>query len=160
MRKKSDRFLRFIIGYKAFFSIFQIVLSIALYSHLGDTAEETITALALGMNLDTRHTLVSAVIEKAGMIDNGLFVGLTAVLFGAGILNMIEAVGLHLRQRWAEWLTVFATGILIPFELYGVIEKVTVLRVIILVINIAIVYYLAKHKELFGKKRAVKLRLS
>ena len=160
MRKKNDRFLKLIIGYKAAIGLFQIALAVTLYNHFGETVEETFTALAMSMNLDTGHTLVSSAIDKAGVLDNGVFIGLTAVVFVFGIMNMIESVGLHFRQRWAEWLTVIATGILIPFELYGVIEKVTVLRVIILVINIAIVYYLAKHKELFRKKKAVKLRLS
>src|SRR3972149_5343930 len=128
--------------------------------HFGKTVEETFTALAVSMNLDTDHKFIGSLIGKAGVLDNGVFIGLTAVVFVFGIMNTIEAVGLHFRQRWAEWLTVIATGLLIPFELYEGIEKGTVLRVTILVINTAIVYYLAKHKELFGKKKAVKLRLS
>ncbi|HEY4706787.1 MAG TPA: DUF2127 domain-containing protein [Thermodesulfobacteriota bacterium] len=160
MRKKSDRFLKLIIGFKAGIGIFEIALSISLFKHFGKTVEETFTALAVSMNLDTDHKFIGSLIGKAGVLDNGVFIGLTAVVFVFGIMNTIEAVGLHFRQRWAEWLTVIATGLLIPFELYEVIEKVTVLRVTILVINIAIVYYLAKHKELFRKKKAVKLRLS
>jgi len=160
MRKKREGFLKLIIGYKAAIGIFEIVLAVSVYNHFGNTVEETFMALAVSMNLDTDHRLISSVIHKAGVLDNGVFIGLTAVVFVFGIMNMIEAAGLHFRQRWAEWLTVIATGLLIPFELYEVIEKVTVFRVAILVINTAIVYYLAKHKELFGKKKAVKLRLS
>ena len=160
MRKKNDRFLKLIIGYKAAIGIFQIALAVSLYNHFGETVEETFTAFAVSLNLDTDHQFIASAIEKAGVLDHGLFVGLTAVVFIFGIMNMVEAIGLHFRQRWAEWLTVVATGLLIPFELYEVMEKVTLLRVTILIINTVIVYYLAKHKELFRKKKAVKLRLS
>lgn len=160
MGKKGEGFLKLIIGYKAAIGVFQIALAVSLYNHFGETVEETFTALAVSMNLDTDHRFVSSVIHRAGVLDNGVFIGLTVIVFVFGIINMIEAGGLHFRQRWAEWLTVFATGILVPFELYEVIAKATTFRVAILVINIAIVYYLAKHKELFKKKKAVKLRLS
>jgi uncharacterized membrane protein (DUF2068 family) len=67
------------------------------------------------------------------------------------MLNLIEAYGLHKRLRWAEWLTVFATGLLIPFEVYEVWRRFSLLGVAVLVLNIAIVIYLAKHKELFPR---------
>src|SRR5881275_1346922 len=37
---------------------------------------------------------------------------------GYGGLELIEGVGLWLDQLWAEYLTVIATSLLIPFELY------------------------------------------
>lgn len=33
-------------------------------------------------------------------------------------LLLVEGTGLWFRQRWAEWVTVVATGSLIPFELW------------------------------------------
>ncbi|MBI5892554.1 MAG: DUF2127 domain-containing protein [Deltaproteobacteria bacterium] len=46
-------------------------------------------------------------------------------------------------------MTVIATGLFIPFEIYEVIQAQTLVRIGALILNIAIVYYLAKHKELF-----------
>ena len=46
-----------------------------------------------------------------------------------------------LRRRWAEYLTVVATGSLLPLELYEVARKFSVLRVGVLAINLAIVAY-------------------
>src|SRR6266511_3214853 len=43
-------------------------------------------------------------------------VGLAAL--GYGGLELVEGVGLWLDQLWAEYLTVIATSLLIPFELY------------------------------------------
>ncbi|HBG47041.1 MAG TPA: hypothetical protein DDW94_08640 [Deltaproteobacteria bacterium] len=151
-KKKGEKFLKFIIAYKGLIGLFELALSISLLNHLGDSVEDTFTSLAVSMNLDTDHQIISSAIKKAGVLGNGMFIWITAGIFAFGVMNIIEAAGLHFRQRWAEWLTVVATGLFIPFELYEVIEKVTVLRVAILLLNIAIVYYLAKHKELFKRK--------
>ena len=76
------------------------------------------------------------------------WIALGTVAFAA--LELTEAVGLARRRRWAEYLTVMAGTIGIPFELEAVRHHVTVLRVSFLLINIAIVLYLAWHKHLFG----------
>ncbi|HEY9287226.1 MAG TPA: DUF2127 domain-containing protein [Candidatus Dormibacteraeota bacterium] len=82
-----------------------------------------------------------------------LIIGIGALLFGA--LELTEAVGLARRRRWAEYLTVIAGCIGIPFELSEVLRRQTPIRVGILLINIAIVIYLAWQKHLFGLRGGV-----
>jgi uncharacterized membrane protein (DUF2068 family) len=82
-----------------------------------------------------------------------LIIGIGAVLFG--LLELTEAVGLARRRRWAEYLTVIAGCIGIPFELMEVFRRQTPLRVSILLINVAIVIYLAWQKHLFGLRGGV-----
>jgi len=71
-------------------------------------------------------------------------------LLGYGVLEGIEAVGLWLTKRWAEYLTFTATVIPLPLEVYEIIDRVSVLKVIGFVINLAIVIYLLVAKRLFG----------
>jgi uncharacterized membrane protein (DUF2068 family) len=51
-------------------------------------------------------------------------------------------IGLLLRRRLAEYLTVIVTGSFIPLELYELWRHLTLTRLVILVINVAIVRYL------------------
>jgi uncharacterized membrane protein (DUF2068 family) len=70
---------------------------------------------------------------------------------------LIQAYGLHRRKRGAEYLTVIAIGFFIPLELYEVLQKQTLVRFGALGLNIAIVIFLIRHKELFpGKKKTRK----
>jgi uncharacterized membrane protein (DUF2068 family) len=62
--------------------------------------------------------------------------------FVYAVLLAIEGVGLCLRKRWAEYLTVVITASLLPFEFYELYCEVTVPRVIVMVVNIAVVFYL------------------
>ena len=58
-------------------------------------------------------------------------------------------------MRWAEWLTVIGTGALIPYEVYEIFKSFLFIKVLVLVINCLIVYFLAKHKELFKRRGSV-----
>jgi uncharacterized membrane protein (DUF2068 family) len=82
-----------------------------------------------------------------------VIIGVGALLFGA--LELTEAIGLARRRRWAEYLTVIAGCIGVPFEVGEVMRRQTPIRVGILLINIAIVIYLAWQKHLFGLRGGV-----
>ncbi len=71
-------------------------------------------------------------------------------LAGYALLEGTEAVGLWMARRWAEYLTLIATAILLIPEVYELINRVSALKVITLVINLAVVVYLLVAKRLFG----------
>jgi uncharacterized membrane protein (DUF2068 family) len=62
--------------------------------------------------------------------------------FVYSVLLLVEGVGLCLRKRWAEYLTVLITGSLLPFEFYELYRRVTRTGMAITVVNIAILVYL------------------
>ncbi len=66
-----------------------------------------------------------------------------AVVLFYALLYMIEGLGLWFQTRWAEYLTIVATGMFVPLEIYEVVQRVTVPRVGALIINIGAVAYLA-----------------
>jgi uncharacterized membrane protein (DUF2068 family) len=72
------------------------------------------------------------------------------VLAGYALLEGVEAVGLWLGKRWAEYLTFVATAVLLVPEIYELTGKVTVAKIITLLINLAVVAYLLYAKRLFG----------
>jgi uncharacterized membrane protein (DUF2068 family) len=79
----------------------------------------------------------------------------TLVWFALGLLayaliELVEAVGLWLLQRWGEYFAVVATSCGLPLELYELTERITVVRVGALVINVGLVVYLLVSKRLFG----------
>jgi uncharacterized membrane protein (DUF2068 family) len=75
-------------------------------------------------------------------------VGIALLVYAA--LEGIEAVGLWLAKRWAEYLAFIATALLLPLEVYEIVHRVSVLKLIGFAINVAIVVYLLYAKRLFG----------
>jgi uncharacterized membrane protein (DUF2068 family) len=54
----------------------------------------------------------------------------------------VEGVGLWMRRRWAEWLTTVITASLIPLELWELLHRPTVGKLVVTVVNAGIVWYL------------------
>ena len=75
-------------------------------------------------------------------------VGIALLVYAA--LEGVEAIGLWFGKRWAEYLTFISTTILLPLEVYEIINKGTPLKVIGFLINVAVVAYLLLRKRLFG----------
>jgi uncharacterized membrane protein (DUF2068 family) len=53
-----------------------------------------------------------------------------------------EGVGLLMRKHWAEYFTIISTGLLIPLEVYEMVHRFTWVKVLVLAVNAAIVWYL------------------
>ncbi|HEY8634977.1 MAG TPA: DUF2127 domain-containing protein [Candidatus Dormibacteraeota bacterium] len=91
--------------------------------------------------------LLLKVVVYVGTFTHTTLLAIAAIVYA--LLEGTEGVGLAMRRRWAEYLTVIATGILIPYEAYEVVHKVTLFKVGALLLNVAVVGYLAYRKRLF-----------
>src|SRR3989338_663969 len=108
---KSPRFIKFIITYKAVVGAVQLFFSIAFLKSL-DTSDVggSLNRFASGFSIDIEHDFIHGAITYASMINSTVVLGVVLVFVLFGVINLIEAYGLHLKQRWAEWLTVIATS--------------------------------------------------
>lgn len=73
-----------------------------------------------------------------------------AFLIFYGLLQIVEGIGLWMLKRWGEYFAVVATSLFIPLEVYELIDRVTWLRVVAFLLNVAAVVYLLLSKRLFG----------
>jgi uncharacterized membrane protein (DUF2068 family) len=97
------------------------------------------------------HLLHKAFEKAAGLDERHLAaVGIGTFVYAASF--SVEGIGLLLRKRWAEYLTIILTGSFIPLEVYETIRHVTALRIAGIVLNVAAVVYLVWH--LISKRSA------
>jgi uncharacterized membrane protein (DUF2068 family) len=73
-------------------------------------------------------------------------------LLAYALIELVEAVGLWLLQRWGEYFAVVATSFGLPIEVYELTERITAFRAGALVLNAALVVYLVIAKRLFGAR--------
>src|ERR1700686_2031732 len=57
-------------------------------------------------------------------------------------LLLTEGIGLALHKRWAEYFTIIATSSFIPLEIYEIFHHPNITKVVVLLINAAVVGYL------------------
>jgi uncharacterized membrane protein (DUF2068 family) len=95
---------------------------------------------ALHLNADSR--LIHELVLKVDALQPHSVLLAGVVSLGYAAMLLVEGVGLWLELAWAAYLTVVSTSLLLPFELYEVIERVSMLRVGVLLLNLIIVLYL------------------
>jgi uncharacterized membrane protein (DUF2068 family) len=93
---------------------------------------------------------IAGELNKLFSLSSGTLHELAIALLAYAALEGVEAVGLWFIRRWAEYLTFISTTLLLPLEVYEIIHKGTVLKVIGFLINLAVVVYLLFRKRLFG----------
>jgi uncharacterized membrane protein (DUF2068 family) len=110
----------------------------ALHSDVGELLEHYATRL----HLDPESRVVHFVLTRVGAISHERLKLIGAGTFVYAIVHFIEGFGLIFLQRWAEYLTVILTSSLMPLELYEIYEKVSLVRIGVFVVNLAVVIYL------------------
>ncbi len=87
------------------------------------------------------HFLRKAISFVSGRTPHELkLVGAASFFYAA--LYSVEGFGLWLDRPWAEWLTVVGTFLLVPIEVYELVENPGLAPVVALVINLVVVAYL------------------
>jgi uncharacterized membrane protein (DUF2068 family) len=98
----------------------------------------------------TGHVGIIHDLDRLFTLRAGTLLAVGVALIAYAALEGVEGIGLWWGKRWAEYLTFVSTGVLLPFEIYEIIDRGTVLKVIGFIINLAVVVYLLFRKRLFG----------
>jgi uncharacterized membrane protein (DUF2068 family) len=107
--------------------------------------------LARAIELDPRRHFIQHAITKLGSLKRHEVKLFGAGALGYGVLELVEGVGLFYRKRWAEWLTVIATSLLIPLELYELVRSPSALKAGGIFVNVVVVIYLYRVVEQKGR---------
>lgn len=102
----------------------------------------------IGWDLDNSHIVQS--IRHIFMVKSSTLTWFALGLLAYALVELVEAVGLWLLQRWGEYFAVVATSFGLPVEIYELTERITGFRVGALVVNVGLVVYLLMSKRLFG----------
>ncbi len=152
--------LRLIALDRAIHFIILVALGIAVLAFAGneaslrDTYYRILTDLqggvAGGPVQSSGHVGILHELDRLFSLGSGTLREVGIGLLAYGVLEGIEAVGLWLMRRWAEYLTFLATTILLPLEIYEISNRGSALKIIGFIINVAVVVYLLYAKRLFG----------
>ena len=89
------------------------------------------------------HRAMRGLVTRLSAGDGHFIRDLAIAALCYGAVFAVEGVGLIMRKRWAEWLTLIVTGSFIPFEIYELAHRPGAGKALALIINVAIVVYLA-----------------
>ena len=135
--------LRLIALERSVRGVLLLAAGVYLLFHLSTDFGRIAERIIRRVELDPRQHLLHEVVTRLhGLRAHQLrIIGIVAL--GYGGLELVEGVGLWLDQLWAEYLTVIATSLLIPIELYELAVRPSVWKAGGILVNLAIVAYLA-----------------
>ena len=142
--RHSARFLTLIAIERLIRGVLLLAGGIYLLAHTGTDVARLAYDAARAVDLDPNSPWLRHTLDKLGRLRRHQVQVFGAVGIAYGVLEIVEGVGLMRRKRWAEWLTVIATSLLIPFELYELVHKPTALKAGGLALNVLIVLYLIR----------------
>lgn len=106
------------------------------------------------LRVSPQNHFVQRMLEKAGLLSDRRIKELSIGTFAYAGLFLTEGTGLAFRKRWAEYFTIITTASLLPFEIYEIAEHVSAVRILLLLVNIAVVIYLIWEVRRSGKGTA------
>jgi len=137
-----DPVLRVIAVFKFFKATMLLALSLGAFKLLHKDVGALLQHWIEAFKLDPGNHFIDALLAKASNLTPEQIkkLGLGSLLYAG--LFFVEGTGLWLRKRWGEWFTVIITATLIPVEIYEIVHHPTLIKVAVLAINVAIVWFL------------------
>ena len=110
-----------------------------LHKDTYEVAENLLRALHIGPD----HHFAQVFLRWADSLTDRKLWAVSAVALAYSILRFVEAYGLWKARGWAEWIALISGMLYIPIEVRELIHRTTVFHISVLVINVAIVLYMA-----------------
>jgi len=111
--------------------------------HRNIDLEDAAQNLLYILHVDPDRRLSHALVHAAGRMMDADLLTVLAIVFVYSSLRFVESYGLWRQRVWAEWLAIISGAIYLPYELYNLIRRPTIVHLIILLINIGVVVYIA-----------------
>ena len=123
-------------------SVLLIVAGIGALKLLHRDVAETVSRWIDILRVDPDNRLIHSLLARVISVTPKQLEAASVGTFAYAALLLTEGTGLLLRKRWAEYFTIISTAGLIPLEVYEIHRHLTAAKIVVLLVNIAIVIYL------------------
>src|SRR4051794_24261347 len=106
---------------------------LGMFHLLKGDAAEGVGRAALQLHLDPENRVLRPLLSWASGLDRRHLRSIEAGTLGYVLLHVVEGAGLVLGRRWAGYLTIVATGSLVPYECYEIARHVRPIRIVVLI---------------------------
>lgn len=142
-RKQESATALILIGFfKLAKAVALIAIGIGALKYLHKDLAASVLHWVNVLRVDPDNRFIHPLLAKAFSVTPKELKEVSAGTFFYAALLGTEGIGLLLRKHWAEYFTIITTGALLPLEVYELAKHITVAKMIVLVINAAIVWYL------------------
>jgi uncharacterized membrane protein (DUF2068 family) len=157
-----ERFLRALASATLAFAVWRFGYARESLEQAFDRERPVLRTLFQQLGFNITHSKLVGLIQHALTLSPATIRLLAIGLAAYAAIEVVEGTGLWLARRWGEYFAMVATSLGLPYEIYALVTKVTVTRLLLFAVNLLLVLYLVIVKRLFGVrggKRACEARL-
>jgi uncharacterized membrane protein (DUF2068 family) len=88
--------------------------------------------------------LINFLLARSSLFNDRLLRRIGEVVFIYAGLDLVEGIGLYLEKTWAEYLTLAITASFLPWEVFEIFHRLTLIRISLLTVNVLVFVYLLK----------------
>ena len=171
--RAGNRGLLLIAIFEVFKAVLFLVAAAGVFHMVKRDTQVEMIKLLHAFRISGDRAFIKDLLLRANVITDPTKRILSGVLLLYAVLHATEGIGLLLRKRWAEYITVVMTGIFIPYEIFILIHRtahspvaehappdqqipalfgqhIEVLKIAVLIGNAAIVWFLIYHLRRSG----------
>jgi uncharacterized membrane protein (DUF2068 family) len=149
-QQKSKKVLRLLSLFEAAKGLMVLLVGAGLLSLIHKSAQQEAAEIVKIFHLNPARHFPEIFINTIANLGNVRlwFLSISAMLYS--FIRFAEAYGLWYDRLWAIWFAVASSALFLPMELYELTEHFTVARIVILLMNTLLVFYLFQ----LGRHRA------
>ena len=134
--------LRAVAVYEATKGILVLAVGLGLLELIHRDLQQIAEHIVKHLHLNPSAHYPRVFLAVASKLDDARLWALAGGAVAYSGVRLVEARGLWKSRRWAEWLGALSGGIYIPAEIYEAARKATATRLVLLILNVAMVAYL------------------
>lgn len=152
--KRHNQWLILIAAFKLAQALLFVAIGVGAVRLLHKDAGDVFTRAAEHLRFSPESRLINFILKYAPLVNDQLLRRIGVVVFFYAALDLLEGIGLYLEKVWAEFLTLAITASFLPWEVFEIYRRLTLVRVSLLTVNAIVLIYLVRLVMARGKRAA------
>jgi uncharacterized membrane protein (DUF2068 family) len=141
---RHNKGLILIAAFKLGQALLFFAMGVGAFHLLHKDVDDVLEKLAYHLRFNPESKFINFLLLKSSILDDRLLKRIVELFFIYASLDLVEGIGLYLEKTWAEYLTLAITASFLPWEVFEIFRRLTLLRVGLLAVNAMVFMYLLK----------------
>ena len=151
--RHHNSWLVLIAAYKLLQALLIALIGLGARHLVGKDVGDELSNFVDHLRFNPEPRLVNFLLDRAELINDPLLRRIGLLAFSYSAISAIEGIGLYLEKIWAEYLTLAITASFLPWEIFEIFRRLTLIRVSLLGANLLVFFYLLQLVAIREKQR-------
>ena len=148
-----NRWLMLIAAFKLGQALLFVAAGVSVLRLMHHDLPDLVLRWARHMHFSPESHFVDFILARVSIVDDNLLRRFGVGLFAYAAVGTVEGIGLYFEKAWAEYMTLLITASFLPWEVFEIFKRLTLVHASLLVVNFLVLLYLLKVVVERGKQQ-------